>query len=280
MKTTVGQPLSKGLLTPEPADSPVRIDRYWAGPRAATLVRHYWVPRWSLPDGVQIRQDVLEYPTTNIVVEADEARLYRAHRGRGARTLAGTGWAFGVMLQPGTARMLLGASIRSFPASAELSTLGLTGTDPLTAELRLLLPSGADLTAVDLFEHWLLERVPEPDDDAALVNRIVSAVEGDRDLLRVEQVAERFGIGIRRLQRLVGSHIGFSPKWLIQRSRLQEAAAALRSENPPALADLAAALGYADQAHFSREFKTVVGSTPGAYATAARPGAPDTPEAV
>ncbi len=81
-----------------------------------------------------------------------------------------------------------------------------------------------------MFERWLLDRVPEPDDEALLVNRIVSEVEGDRDLLRVEQLADRCGIGIRRLQRLVGSHIGFSPKWLIQRYRLQEAAAALRSE--------------------------------------------------
>ena len=277
MKTVVGQPLSKGLLTPEPAGSPVRIERYWAGPRAATVVRHYWVPRWNLPDGVRLREDVLEYPTTNIVIEAGEARLYRAHRGRSARTLVGDGWAFGVMLQPGTARMLLGASIRSVPASAELSTLGLARADSLATKLGLLLATGDDLSAIDVFEHWLLERVPEPDHDAVLVNRIVNEVEGDRDLLRVEQLAERFGIGIRRLQRLIGNHIGFSPKWLIQRYRLQEAAAALRSDTPPALADLAATLGYADQAHFSREFKTVVGSTPGAYATAARSDLPEAP---
>ncbi len=275
MKTVVGQPLSKGLLTPEPANSPVRIERYWAGARAATVVRHYWVPRWNLPDGVRLRQDVLEYPTTNIVIEPGEARLHRAHRGRSARVLVSTGWAFGVVLQPGTARMLLGASIRSLPVSAELSALGVSGTDSLTAQLRTLVSNGDDLSGVDAFENWLLERIPEPDADALLVNRIVSEVEGDRDLLRVEQLADRFGIGIRRLQRLVGSHIGFTPKWLIQRYRLQEAAAALREEHPPALADLAAALGYADQAHFSREFKTVVGSTPGAYATGARMDAPE-----
>ncbi len=275
MKTVVGQPPSKGLLTPEPADNPVRIERYWPNARAATVVRHYWVPRWSLPDGVRLREDVLEYPTTNIVIESDEARFYRAHHGRSARVLVGSGWAFGAMLQPGTARMLLGASIRSFPASAELSALGVAGADSLAAHVQSIVSQGDDRSGVDHFESWLLERVPEPDDDALLVNRIVNEVEGDRDLLRVEQLADRFGIGIRRLQRLVGSHIGFTPKWLIQRYRLQEAAAALRDEQPPGLADLAAALGYADQAHFSREFKTVIGSTPGAYAAGARMVAPE-----
>jgi AraC-like DNA-binding protein len=275
VKTVVGQPSSKGLLTPEAADGPVRIERYWASPRAATLVRHFWVPRWSLPDGVRLRQDVLEYPTTNLVVEPAEARLHRAQRGRSGRMLVGSGWAFGVMLQPGTARGLVGASIRTVPASAELTALDLPGMDALVAGIRERAAAEDDLAAVDLFETWILDRLPEPDDDALLVDEIVSAVETDRDLVRVEQLAERFGIGIRRLQRLIGSHIGFSPKWLIQRYRLQEAAAALRDPHPPALADLAATLGYADQAHFSREFKTVVGSTPGAYAAAARVDAPE-----
>lgn len=274
MKTVVGQPSSKGLLTPEPAGGPVHIERYWASPGAAALVRHFWVPRWSLPDGVELRQDVLEYPTTNLVVEPTEARLYRAQRGRSGRTLVGSGWAFGVMLQPGAAHGLVGASIRTVPASAELSALGLAGVDELASDIRRLVAAEDDLAAVDVFEAWILERLPEPDDDAVLVDEIVSTVESDRELLRVEQLAERFGMGIRRLQRLIGSHIGFSPKWLIQRYRLQEAAAALRGEHPPALAELAATLGYSDQAHFSREFKTVVGSTPGAYAAAARADTP------
>ncbi len=275
MKTVVGQPSSKGLLTPAQADGPVRIERYWATPAAATLVRHFWVPRWSLPEGVRLREDVLEYPTTNLVIEPAEARLHRAQRGRSGRTLVGSGWAFGVMLQPGTARGLVGASIRTVPASAELSALGLDGADGLVAHIRRLVAAEDDLAAVGLFENWILDRLPEPDDEALLVDEIVSAVEADRELLRVEQLAARFGIGIRRLQRLIGSHIGFSPKWLIQRYRLQEAAAALRDAHPPALAELAATLGYSDQAHFSREFKTVVGSTPGAYAAAARAESPE-----
>lgn len=275
MKTVVGQPSSKGLLTPEQANGPVRIERYRAGARAVALVRHYWVPRWTLPEGLRLRQDVLEYPTTNLVIETGEARLHKAQRGRSGRTLVGSGWAFGVMLKPGTARGLVGASIRTVPTSAELTALGLTGAAEMVADIRRLAESHDDLAAIDLFEAWILDRLPKPDDDALLVDEIVSAVEADRSLLRVEQLADRFDIGIRRLQRLIGSHIGFSPKWLIQRYRLQEAAAALRDEHPPALAELAAALGYADQAHFSREFKTVVGWTPGAYAAAARTGSPE-----
>lgn len=56
-----------------------------------------------------------------------------------------------------------------------------------------------------------------------------------------------------------------SPKWVIQRYRLHEAAAQLTSGRPPTLAALAAALGYFDQAHFARDFKSIVGAAPSAY---------------
>jgi AraC-like DNA-binding protein len=49
---------------------------------------------------------------------------------------------------------------------------------------------------------------------------------------------------------------------VIRRYRMHEAAAQLRSKTPPPLAELAASLGYADQAHFTRDFKSVVGRTP------------------
>ncbi|MFP3464275.1 helix-turn-helix domain-containing protein [Leifsonia sp. SIMBA_070] len=263
------EPRSKGLLTPSRMSSPVGIERHAADGRAALFVRHYWMPRWSLPHGVAVRQDVLEYPTANLVIEPGSAALFRAHRGLGSRTLEGSGWAFGVLLHPGTARDWAGASLRTVPDVLPLDRLPAVGTGTMTAAVREAMVADDARGAIDAFETWL-DTLPEPDDDARLVDRIVAAVETDRTLLRVEELADRFGMGVRHLQRLVVGHIGFGPKWLIQRYRLQEAAAALREADAPTLAALAADLGYADQAHFSREFKAVVGSTPGAYAAAER----------
>ncbi len=39
-----------------------------------------------------------------------------------------------------------------------------------------------------------------------------------------EELAARFDIGVRNLQRLFGRYVGVSPKWVIRRFRLQEAA--------------------------------------------------------
>lgn len=270
-------PVSRGHLN-ENGSAPVSIERLWPGDDAAAFVRHYWLPRWRLADGASLRQQVLEYPTANLVVEEDEVALHRARRGLSVQTLRGQGWAFGAMLRPGVARGLSGTSVRTLPSTLALTdgvpagvqhhALQLPGVDAMTARVRDAMRASDDRGAVDAVEAWL-GTLPPPGAEARLVDAIVEAVETDRTITRVEQLAGRFGLGVRHLQRLVAGHIGFGPKWLIQRYRLQEAAAALRSPTPPLIADLAAELGYADQAHFGREFKAVVGTTPGAYAAEA-----------
>ncbi|WP_025158811.1 AraC family transcriptional regulator [Leifsonia aquatica] len=261
---TAAVPRSKGLLT-RTADAPVRIERVFPGDTAGAFARHYWLPRWEVADDQVLRPQVLEYPTANLVIEPADALLHRAQRGLSGRTLRGSGWAFGVLLRPGVARGWTAASLRTLPAAVPASELAVDGLARLLPRVRRAMAAGDDGAAVTAVEDWL-GRLPPPGDDARLVDAIVAAVEGDRELRRVEDLAARFGLGVRHLQRLIAGHIGFGPKWLIQRYRLQEAAAALRSAEPPALADLAIELGYADQAHFGREFRAVIGTTPGAYA--------------
>jgi AraC-like DNA-binding protein len=52
---------------------------------------------------------------------------------------------------------------------------------------------------------------------------------------------------------------------------MRDAVAALE-DGEDDLAGLAASLGWFDQAHFCRDFRAVVGSTPSAYQARARPG--------
>lgn len=68
----------------------------------------------------------------------------------------------------------------------------------------------------------------------------------------------------RRLQRLFDAYVGASPKWVIRRYRIQEAAARA-ARGPVAWAQLAVDLGYSDQAHFVRDFVANVGVTPTQY---------------
>ena len=92
----------------------------------------------------------------------------------------------------------------------------------------------------------------------------------DRSLIRVEQVAALGAMSVRSLQRLFAGYVGVSPKAVLARYRLQDAAATIDAEEAVDLADLAASLGWFDQAHFSRDFRAVVGVPPSTYLRRAR----------
>ncbi|WP_235480767.1 AraC family transcriptional regulator [Agromyces sp. Leaf222] len=254
-------------------DAPVRLARHAVSADVAHLVRHVWIPRWNLPPGVVIEQGVLEYPSANLVIDATSAAMHGPALGRGFQRLEGTGAAFGALLQPGVAHLLVAGRMSALVGSSiPLGALRLA-PDASTAELpdrvRSAVAAGDDAAAVAVFERWLRAQRLELDADADLLRRIVELAETDRGILRVDQLADACGIGARALQRLVHERLGLTPKWLIGRYRMQEAAQRLAASDPPQLAELAAELGFADQAHFSRQFRAVIGETPRRYARAA-----------
>ena len=72
----------------------------------------------------------------------------------------------------------------------------------------------------------------------------------------------------RSLQRLFADYVGVSPKWVMRRARLHEAAERADSGEPVDWAALASDLGYADQAHLTRDFTVTIGVPPARYAAA------------
>ena len=60
-------------------------------------------------------------------------------------------------------------------------------------------------------------------------------------------------------------YVGVSPKWVIQRYRLHEAVVEIERGHPVDWKRLSLDLGYFDQAHFIKYFKTLVGRSPNEY---------------
>ncbi|MGB0101461.1 MAG: helix-turn-helix domain-containing protein [Nocardioides sp.] len=245
------------------------IHRFAPAPALADVVRRYWMPIWSLSDGQVSVQRVLQYPVCLIVISSDYDLLVGPSSGLSTRELSGTGWALGTMLQPAAGVALAGGPVESLTDTAVASpdpdlvqrVRTAVGADPHDPDCRR-----AGVAAV---EESLAALLPV-DQEGLLVNAIVEYVEGDPEVQRVGQVCAKFAIGERSLQRLTARRIGLSPKWLIQRRRLHEAAERLRDDARPDLARVAADLGYADQAHFGRDFRAVTGLTPGEFAAEPR----------
>ena len=100
---------------------------------------------------------------------------------------------------------------------------------------------------------------------AEKIGAIVEEIATDRSLTTVDIVGRRFGISPRSLQRLFSRYIGVSPKWVINRHRLHEVVDRLAKGETVDWTRLALDLGYFDQAHFIRDFKAIIGRTPGDY---------------
>lgn len=73
-------------------------------------------------------------------------------------------------------------------------------------------------------------------------------------------------IPVRRLQRLFAEYAGVSPKWVMRRARLHEAAERAGRGAHVDWAALSADLGYADQAHLTWDFTATIGVPPARYA--------------
>lgn len=258
----------------DPLDRSHVMHRYEPDDGLRGLVRRFWVPVWSVPAGLEAPQKVLQHPVCLLVVTADYARFYGVTTGLSTTTLSGDGWAVGVMCEPAAGFLVAGEPVAAFTDRyVDLTELLGDVGRRVTARVRAAMaddPGGADShrVAVAAYGDALRPLLPV-DPEGELVNRLVAYVEGNPDVVRVAQVCEAVGVPERALQRLAHRRLGVTPKWLIQRRRLHEAAERLR-DNPSGLADVAAALGYADQPHFTRDFSRVTGMTPGEFAAVHR----------
>ncbi|MGX6448111.1 helix-turn-helix domain-containing protein, partial [Patulibacter sp. S7RM1-6] len=117
---------------------------------------------------------------------------------------------------------------------------------------------------------FLAARTPAADPAYALVRAVVGDMLGRPPDTRIGALARDHGVSERTLQRLFRELVGVSPGWVLRRHRLHEATERIGADPGQDLAALAYALGYADQAHLTGDFRAQVGVTPAAYARACR----------
>lgn len=253
----------------DPDDASHVMYRYPAPSDLAGLVQWFWIPVWSVPTGEQSVQRVLQYPVSLLVIAADYARFYGVTTGLSHTVLTGNGWAAGVMCTPAAGTLIARESMAQYAdRHTDVSdVLGRAGTE-LTDRVRAAMLDdphhpGAHQAVISAFSTALRPLLPV-DPEGELVDRIVALVQERSDLLTVAQLCTETGLSERTLQRLIHRRLGLTPKWLIQRRRLQEAAELLRTTTGT-LAGTAAMLGYADQAHFTRDFSRVTGTTPSKF---------------
>jgi AraC-like DNA-binding protein len=212
------------------------------------------------------RAEALPHPSAVLTFEggplAPRAKVTGVRTGRLSKTLRGTGRIFGITFRPAAFQLLRAPMAtltdRTVPLARVLGSEG-------AAWARDLLSVSEVTDQIAIAQAFLVRHLRPLGGEAQRVRDMVERVARDQSLLRVQQVADDLDLDVRSLERRFRQYVGVSPKWVIRRYRLLEALEQLGAPNPPTLATLAADLGYADQSHFARDFRLVVGRTPRAF---------------
>ncbi len=232
------------------------------------FVAHFWWVGWDIPQ--PLVEETLPHPTVHALFEMPGARdeVSGVHTRRFVRKLEGKGRVFGIKFRPGAFYPFLGRSVATLRDRVRpvADVLGETGL-----ELRRALEGVVSLEeGMDRAEAVLIRRLPSLPLEVANIRDFAERLESDRSILRAEDAAEISGLGVRTLERRFRDYVGVSPKWVIRRYRLIEAAEQLKRGQTTSLSELATALGYFDQSHFVRDFKALIGRTPSAFSAGAR----------
>lgn len=241
--------------------------RFWPGPELAPFVEHFWTVAWDLPEPEV--HEVLHHPSIQFVIGSDGSRIAGLVRGRFTTRLEGKGRVLGTKFLPGGFRPFLGTAVSSL-TGRQIPPQEVFGKEFLELEARARAMEDAAQALAEI-AAFLRERRPPIDPAVDLVRRIAERAAQDRAITRVEHLAASFGLGVRALQRLFSEYVGITPKWVVQRYRLHEASERIAQGEVSDWATLALDLGYADQAHFIRDFRSVVGKTPAEYQRALEP---------
>lgn len=250
-------------------------------PRLRPFVRSVWASAQPREEGGGSLERVLPTGCMHLVVRVasspltvftDESRSGERLVGRsvvgGARSTAYVREVtpalrtVGVMLAPGAGALLFGLPAREL-AEAHTSLDDLWGRD--SAQLRERLAACGTIDAqLALVEAALAMRLRDVSRIDPVVTDAVARFEGGA---RIGDVVARSGYSHRAFIVRFRDAVGLAPKTFCRVLRSQRAVVLL-AERKRSLADVAASAGYADQAHLTRQFATIVGLSPARYRAA------------
>jgi AraC-like DNA-binding protein len=253
---------ARGVLHVGQAEPDPRLERFEPSETLRPFVEHYWAVTWEAQPPVT--RETVPHPSVHLVLEPGCSKLHGIYPRRFSRIIEGSGRALGTKFRPGGFRAFVNESVARFTGKivAPSAIFG-ASIDKLEAEATTRAQASE---AFELVDQFLTRLNPTATPQLAKISEIVGAIAGDRSITRVDMLTGRFDIGPRQLQRIFRDYVGVSPKWVIQRHRLIEAAERLRRRDQSVdFAALALDLGYSDQPHFIRDFKQMVGMTPADY---------------
>ncbi|MCB1049305.1 MAG: AraC family transcriptional regulator [Acidobacteria bacterium] len=234
------------------------------------IVRHFWGVKASFESAIS--QNVYPDGSWGLCFNFCQPLHYASNRNpiffmdalqscRQQVILVGELDVFGVRFWPGQALDLLPQP----PLQLGQERLDLLALDPFWQDLiHELANQNTTEGRAQKFEIWLGGRFVKQNkkDYVAWAHQRIWRHHGR---INISELAGEIGVSPRTLERQFRERTGFSPKKHARFQRILFARRLLKTAPSLALAEIALAAGYHDQAHFSKDFQTVVGRSPLQY---------------
>ncbi|WP_209371830.1 helix-turn-helix domain-containing protein [Brevibacterium renqingii] len=269
--------------------------------RLRPFVKRYWAVTWDLPDGESYQTSTVSEPTINLTFEFGSSRRVSTDGpgvwvtgpvterrfdvgifGRGG--VLGVNFHLGATLAfsdraPSIIRNSTVAAAEWFPtleadlglaeafSPVPIAASGLHRTEAAAAGEPQVDPDTVvpDIEALaESVENWLLSRRPEMTQGYSRLKHVLDVL-ADPEVVSLQILSRRTGIGERTLQRMFDRYCGVGVKKILARARIIDAVGAIDRGWNGSLADLGIHFGWYDQSHFSADFLRVTGFSPRVY---------------
>ncbi|OMB96053.1 AraC family transcriptional regulator [Mycobacterium sp. NS-7484] len=244
------------------------LHRWTPSDEAGRFVEHFWSVSWDRREAGPFESTVITFPAMHLTREWGDDGLRHGHRLPATLlhgvvpkvfriTISGRGAVVGARFRPGGFTARFGGDAAAMTGRV-VSVSELSGAPVVLGET--VASAHAGLEAV-------IGATAEPlDDSYRALCALCERMSADGSLHRVEQVMQYSPWSTRTTQRVFQRYVGVTVKWVLCRYRLQQAALEIETTPDLDFADLAVRLGWYDQAHFTKDFRSMLGCTPGEYA--------------
>ncbi|MGH7460821.1 MAG: AraC family transcriptional regulator [Longimicrobiales bacterium] len=242
----------------------MRYREHAPGDALAALVRCYWTVTGAgspttpvnrvLPDGcMDIIFDLRSGVQRGVVVGAMlEASVFH---------MLGPLDMLGVRFVPGAAPLFLGSDASELTTQIVPADNVWRDADELAGQL---FECGDHSRRLQILNEALLRRLQRQRAQPAALQGM-ALIERAHGQLRLDLLCRSLNVSERTLQRTFASQVGLTPKQAIRIMRFRGALQLMHIEPRATLAQVALRSGYADQAHFTREFRELAAATPAEF---------------
>jgi len=174
--------------------------------------------------------------------------------------MSGDGLMYGVRVRPEAALRLFGRSLKDLVNGH--APIGVVLGEEWSEGLGRIVELQEPVRMMEALERFLLARDVASPGNTARFALALQHLRGEGAAFDRDGLAGRLHVGDRQVQRLFKEHLGLSAASYQRIIRFRQAFDMATQGLDVRWTDLAYDLGYADQAHFIRDFKTFCGFTP------------------